>query len=58
MTSTGRALVHGSGQDAQLLAVVKRGKTGTMMPPFEGTLTDAEMDAVTRYVQRLAAAGT
>lgn len=39
----------------QLLAVVKKGKTGTMMPPFDGVLTDPEMDAVARFVQRLGA---
>ena len=38
----------------QLLAVVKKGKPGTMMPPFDGVLTDPEMDAVVRVVQRFA----
>ena len=40
----------------QIVAFVKKGKTGTMMPPFDGVLTDAEMDAVSRVVQRFAAA--
>jgi high-affinity iron transporter len=41
---------------AELVAFVKKGKTGTMMPPFDGVLTDAEMEAVSRVVQRFAAA--
>ena len=39
----------------QLRAVVKKGKPGTMMPLFDGVLTEAEIDAVTRFVQRFAA---
>jgi mono/diheme cytochrome c family protein len=35
----------------QLRGIVKKGKPGTMMPGFDGVLTDAEMDAVTRFVQ-------
>ncbi len=35
----------------QLRATVKKGKPGTMMPPFDGVLTEAEIDAVTRFVQ-------
>jgi mono/diheme cytochrome c family protein len=36
----------------QVEAIVKRGKPGTMMPPFDGVLTDAEIDDVARYVQQ------
>ena len=36
----------------QLRAIVRKGKPGTMMPPFDGVLTEAEIDAVTRFVQR------
>jgi high-affinity iron transporter len=38
----------------QMRMVVKKGKPGTMMPPFDGVLTDAEIDAVTHFVQRFA----
>ena len=38
----------------QMRTVVKKGKPGTMMPPFDGVLTDAEIDAVTHFVQRFA----
>ncbi len=38
----------------QLVAVVKKGKPGTMMPGFDGVLTDAEIDAVVRFVQGFA----
>jgi high-affinity iron transporter len=38
--------------DAQLRAIVKGGKVGTMMPPFEGVLSDAEIDAVIAYLHR------
>src|SRR5262245_20942283 len=31
---------------ADVKAIVKRGKPGTMMPPFDGVLGDAEIDAV------------
>jgi mono/diheme cytochrome c family protein len=37
---------------AQLRAVVKGGKPGTMMPPFEGVLSDAEIDAVVESLRR------
>jgi mono/diheme cytochrome c family protein len=40
-----------------LRAVVKGGKAGTMMPPFEGALTDAEIDAVVEYIRRFDPAG-
>jgi mono/diheme cytochrome c family protein len=35
-----------------LKAVVRKGKVGTMMPPFAGVLSDAEIDAVVRYLGR------
>jgi mono/diheme cytochrome c family protein len=35
-----------------LKAVVRKGKVGTMMPPFAGVLTDDEIDAVVRYLER------
>jgi len=37
---------------AALRAVVKGGKPGTMMPPFAGVLSDAEIDAVVEYLRR------
>ena len=37
---------------AQLVTIVKKGKPGTMMPPFEGVLSDAEIDAVVRSLAR------
>ena len=41
----------------EIRAIVRKGKPGTMMPPFDGVLTDAEIDAVTRHVQTFTAAG-
>jgi mono/diheme cytochrome c family protein len=38
--------------DVALRDVVRRGKPGTMMPPFEGTLSDAEIDAVVTFIRR------
>ena len=35
---------------AQLKATVRDGRPGTMMSPFAGTLSDAEIDAVVAYV--------
>jgi cytochrome c oxidase cbb3-type subunit 2/cytochrome c oxidase cbb3-type subunit I/II len=35
----------------QLRLVVKQGRPGTLMPPFEGVLSDAEIDDVVAYVQ-------
>jgi mono/diheme cytochrome c family protein len=35
----------------QLRLVVKQGRPGTLMTPFEGVLSDAEIDAVVAYVQ-------
>ena len=35
----------------QLRATVKKGKPGTMMPGFDGVLSDDEIDAVVRFVQ-------
>ena len=40
----------------ELRAIVKKGKPGTMMQPFDGVLSDAEIDAVVRHVQHFAAA--
>jgi mono/diheme cytochrome c family protein len=40
-----------------LRVVVKHGKPGTMMPPFEGVLSDAEIDAVVESLRRFAPAG-
>ena len=37
---------------ADLRAIVKGGKPGTMMPPFEGVLSDAEIDAVVESLRR------
>jgi len=37
---------------AELSAVVKGGKPGTMMPPFGGVLSDAEIDAVVAHLRR------
>jgi len=37
---------------ASIATVVRKGKPGTMMAPFEGTLTDAEIDAVVEYLRR------
>lgn len=35
-----------------LKAIVRKGKVGTMMPPFAGVLTDEEIDAVVHYLER------
>jgi mono/diheme cytochrome c family protein len=41
------------GRDAeQLRQVVRQGKPGTMMQPFQGVLTDDEIDAVVTFVER------
>lgn len=37
---------------AELRAVVTGGKPGTMMPPFAGVLSDAEIDAVVEHLRR------
>jgi mono/diheme cytochrome c family protein len=42
---------------ADLRAVVKGGKPGTMMPGFQGVLSDAEIDAVVASLRRFAPAG-
>jgi high-affinity iron transporter len=34
-----------------LRKIVLGGKPGTMMPPFQGVLTDAEIDAVTQHLR-------
>jgi len=39
----------------ELRAIVKKGKPGTMMTPFDAVLSDAEIDAVVRHVQHFAA---
>jgi high-affinity iron transporter len=36
---------------ARLRDVVQHGKSGTMMQPFEGVLSDGEIDAVVEYIQ-------
>jgi mono/diheme cytochrome c family protein len=36
---------------AQLRLAVKEGRPGTLMPPFEGVLSDPEMDHVVAYLQ-------
>ena len=36
---------------ANIRRVVREGKPGTLMPPFAGTLSDAEIDAVVSYVE-------
>jgi high-affinity iron transporter len=38
----------------QTVAAVKKGKVGTMMPPFDGVLTEAEIEAVARFVRGFA----
>jgi mono/diheme cytochrome c family protein len=43
---------------SDLRAIVKGGKPGTMMPPFEGVLSDAEIDAVVTSLRRFAPPGT
>ncbi len=35
----------------QLLLVVRDGKPGTLMPPFEGALDKEQIDAVVAYIQ-------
>jgi len=42
----------------QLRLVVKQGKAGTLMPPFEGILSDVEIADVVTYVQHFRAAGS
>jgi cytochrome c oxidase cbb3-type subunit III len=36
----------------QLVAVIRDGVPGTSMTPFKGSLTDAELEAVARYVRQ------
>jgi mono/diheme cytochrome c family protein len=36
---------------AQVRTAIEKGKPGTMMPPFAGVLTDAEIDALVRVVR-------
>jgi hypothetical protein len=36
---------------AQARTAIEKGKAGTMMPPFAGVLTDAEIDALVRVVR-------
>jgi len=42
---------------AQLRQVVRDGKPGTLMAPFAGVLSDAEIDAVVAFVQSFHPAG-
>jgi mono/diheme cytochrome c family protein len=37
--------------DTQLHAVVREGRPGTLMPPFEGVVSDAEIDAVVAHLR-------
>jgi cytochrome c553 len=46
------AAFWGGRSSGQLRDVVRRGKPGTMMQPFEGVLSDAEIDAVVEYLHR------
>jgi len=36
---------------AQVRTAIEKGKPGTMMPPFAGVLTDAEIDGLARFVR-------
>lgn len=36
---------------AELRLVVKQGKPGTLMPPFEGALSETQIDAVVGYLE-------
>jgi mono/diheme cytochrome c family protein len=38
--------------EQQLRVVVRDGKPGTMMAPFQGVLSDAEIDGVVAYLQQ------
>ncbi len=42
----------------QLRLVVEQGKPGTLMAPFEGALTSAEIDDVVAYLQTFRPAGS
>jgi mono/diheme cytochrome c family protein len=42
----------------QLRVVVAEGKPGTLMPPFEGTLSPAEIDDVVAYLESFRPAGS
>jgi mono/diheme cytochrome c family protein len=42
----------------QLRLVVRQGRPGSLMPPFEGLLSDAEIDDVVAYVQSFRPAGS
>ncbi len=39
------------GVEGRLGEVVRRGKPGTMMPPFAGVLSDAQIDAVVAFLR-------
>jgi mono/diheme cytochrome c family protein len=42
----------------QLRLVVQHGKPGTLMPPFEGTLSPEQIDAVVAYLQSFRSRGS
>ena len=42
----------------QLRLVVRQGKPGTLMPPFEGVLSEAEIDDVVAYMEHFRPAGS
>jgi mono/diheme cytochrome c family protein len=42
----------------QLRLVVREGRPGTLMPPFEGILSDAEIDDVVAYLQSFRPSGS
>jgi mono/diheme cytochrome c family protein len=42
----------------QLRLVVRQGKPGTLMPPFEGVLSEAEIDDVVAYMEHFRPTGS
>jgi mono/diheme cytochrome c family protein len=42
----------------QLRLVVKEGRPGTLMPPFEGVLSETEIDGVVTYLQGFKPSGS
>ena len=40
--------------DAQMIDIIKNGKKGTAMPPWDGKLSDDEIKAVVAYIRTLA----
>jgi mono/diheme cytochrome c family protein len=41
----------------QVRLAVRRGRPGTLMPPFQGVLSEADIDAVVAYLQSAFASG-